>query len=231
MWSSLPLCGRRDGPDPLSTRDVQEVVRGDPSFCKWGFHPCSLNKAFLCVKSVMHMGFEPMTFCCVWAFLKQAVDVLKWAHHAEWCRLGSLRGGLWDSVADFIQLILFFRVYAWGRHCWKGVRARQEAGHVGREVEAQCRSDGCLSDSVGSSGAWVLLSHPPRWAITWGPPTKGITLVETFSSKRQQGSGQHMPGSSAVSSSHLWTSVLVNCTDEERMIDPRYGDNDVYPIS
>lgn len=72
---------------------LREEMVQDPIFSAWGFCLCSLNKAFLCVKLVIHMGLEPVTLYYWIVCLPRQVDELMKLDHGQYCRLGSLRGG------------------------------------------------------------------------------------------------------------------------------------------
>lgn len=139
-WWSWPTAYKRHIA-PCGRRYLEEIhlsVNG-------GFYLCSLDKAFLWTSWFMWgLNLWPRA-TELYAFPKQADELVKWGH-GPCCRLGSLRGVLWDSVAGFIRLIIFFREYTWDQHCWKGVGVRKEAGYVEREIKMQCRTDSNLSN-------------------------------------------------------------------------------------
>lgn len=94
---SLPASAyEEDDFHPHMCVPLGEEMVPEPNFYAWDFYLCSLSKAFLCVKLVIaiHMGFESVTLYSWIVCLPRQVDELMKLDHGQYCRLGSLLGGL-----------------------------------------------------------------------------------------------------------------------------------------
>lgn len=92
--SLLASAYEEDGSHPEMCVPLREEMVREPIFYAWGFYLCSWSKAFLCVKLAIHMRFEPVTLYSWIVCLLRQVDELMKLEHGQYCRLGSLRGGL-----------------------------------------------------------------------------------------------------------------------------------------